>query len=268
MTVPLKKIVEALEEMAPPQFAASWDNTGLQVGSPDAPVASILVALDVTEEVVSEAARKKADLIVAHHPLFFRPLQRIETDTATGRLLGHLLTAGISVYAAHTNLDVAAGGVNDLLGETLGVASWSPLQEGTAQEPRGFGGIGELPRRMRFRQFLDALKSALKTDTVRLIGAPPSGVRRIAFCCGSGAALIPQVVRCRPDLFVTGDIKYHEALCLRMEAIATLDIGHFASEQAIRKSLTQRIRRALRSRLGKTLPVYASRSERDPFSTV
>ncbi len=268
MTVPLKDIVEALEEMAPPQYAAEWDNTGLQIGSPHAPVGSILVALDVTEEVVGEAARKKADLIVAHHPLFFHPLKRIETDNVAGRLLARLLTAGISVYAAHTNLDVAAGGVNDLLGGTLGMASWSVLQKGTAREPRGFGGIGELPRRMRFRNFLDDIKGALKTDSVRLIGTPPNWVRRVAFCCGSGAALVPEVIRCRPDLFITGDIKYHEALCLRMEGIPALDIGHFPSEQGIRKALTQRIRRALRSRLGKTLPVYASRSERDPFRTV
>ncbi len=268
MTVSLKDIVETLEEIAPPQFAAEWDNSGLQIGSPDAPVGSILVALDVTEEVVGEAVRKKTDLIVAHHPLFFRPLHRIDTNTATGRLLGRLLTAGISVYAAHTNLDVAAGGVNDLLGKTLGMHRWSALQQGTAREPRGFGGIGELPRRMRFPEFLDAIKGALKTDTVRLIGTAPKRLRRVAFCCGSGAALVPDVIQHRPDLFVTGDIKYHEALCLRMEGIPTLDIGHFPSEQGVRKALTEKIRRALRSRLGKTLPVYASRSERDPFTTV
>lgn len=267
MGMRIQDIVDALEKIAPPEYAASWDNTGLQIGAPGDPVRVILVALDITQGVVQEALAKKADLIVTHHPFFFHPVRQVRTDSGSGRLLKRLIRGGIAVYAAHTNLDVVRDGVNDILVKALGLEEWGPLQEISAPEGTGWGGIGVLDEAKTFAAFTAGLKKALQIKWFRVIGRPPSKVRKVACCSGSGAGLFPEVVRRRPDVFITGDIKYHEALGFRAEGITVLDIGHFASEQGIRGALARRLRQSVKQ-LGGPVPVYTSRSEQDPFVIV
>ncbi|WP_217586726.1 Nif3-like dinuclear metal center hexameric protein [Lentibacillus saliphilus] len=122
-------VIKILEQWAPKRLAYDWDNVGLQLGSINGVVKNILVTLDVTHAVVDEAIRKQVDLIIAHHPLFFRPVQQIDTDSVKGRLLQKLLVHNITVYAAHTNLDITTGGVNDLLCEKLAINQVSILDE-------------------------------------------------------------------------------------------------------------------------------------------
>lgn len=127
MPVKCREIMAALERLAPRELAAGWDNVGLLVGSPEQEVASLLVALDVTPQVAERAATEGVDLIVAHHPLIFKSLSAVRTDTPLGRTLATLLAAGVAVYAAHTNLDAADGGVNDVLAARLGLDDLRPL---------------------------------------------------------------------------------------------------------------------------------------------
>lgn len=116
------EIIQLFEEFSPKQFAMEGDKIGLQIGRLNKPVYRVMVALDVLEEVVDEAIEKQVDLIIAHHPLIFRPLKNITTDKLPGRMIEKLLKHDIAVYAAHTNLDIAKGGVNDLLAEALGLS--------------------------------------------------------------------------------------------------------------------------------------------------
>lgn len=134
MAVPVGTVVRWMERWALPSLAEPDDKIGLQVGSMDASVSKALVALDVTEAVEDEAVRRGAELIIAHHPVIFRPLRALRTDRPEGRLLGKLLRHGISVYISHTNLDVAPGGVNDMLADALGLEACAPLQP-TFAEP-------------------------------------------------------------------------------------------------------------------------------------
>lgn len=127
MPVNCRQIMDAMEIMAPGRLAAAWDNVGLLVGDPGQAVARVLVALDVTPELAAAAAADGVDMIVAHHPLIFRPLAAIRTDRRPDAALAALLRAGIAVFAAHTNLDVAAGGVNDVLAARLGLKDLRPL---------------------------------------------------------------------------------------------------------------------------------------------
>lgn len=127
MPVKCRTIMAALERLAPRSLAAGWDNVGLLVGSPEQEVASLLVTLDVTPQVAGQAVTDGVDMIVAHHPLIFKTLSAIRTDTPQGRTLAALLAAGIAVAAAHTNLDAAAGGVNDVLAARLGLTGLRPL---------------------------------------------------------------------------------------------------------------------------------------------
>lgn len=120
-------VINAMERLAPRYLAEEWDNVGLLVGSGQREVNRILTCLDVTEEVADRAVAGKVDMIIAHHPLIFRPLKNIATDTQLGRILQKLLAADIAVYAAHTNLDTAVGGTNDLLAELLELQEVKPL---------------------------------------------------------------------------------------------------------------------------------------------
>ncbi|AVQ99391.1 Nif3-like dinuclear metal center hexameric protein [Oceanobacillus iheyensis] len=122
-----KNIFAAMERLAPKSLAYDWDNVGLQVGSFSTPVKKIMVTLDVLEEVVDEAIAKNVSLIIAHHPLLFKPVKQLSTDTPQGRVLHKLLQHNITVYAAHTNLDIAEGGVNDVLCEKLKIKNTKVL---------------------------------------------------------------------------------------------------------------------------------------------
>ena len=118
-------ILDALERIAPRHLAEEWDNPGLLVGSPAQEVNRILVALDVSDHVVHQALEQGAQMIIAHHPLIFRPLKKLRTDLPLGHRLSVLLKHDIAVAAAHTNLDIAQGGVNDVLAEAIGLSKLS-----------------------------------------------------------------------------------------------------------------------------------------------
>jgi dinuclear metal center YbgI/SA1388 family protein len=127
MSVRVKDVVKLMEELAPPYMAEQDDPIGLQVGDPKREVNRICVALDVTEEVVDECIREGAEMIVAHHPIIYRPLKALRADRPEGRLMEKLVKNDISVYAAHTNLDTAEGGVNDMMARAIGITECRPL---------------------------------------------------------------------------------------------------------------------------------------------
>lgn len=114
-------VFRVMEEWAPLHLAYDWDNVGLQVGSANTPVQTVMITLDVLESVVDEAIEKNVDLIIAHHPILFKPLHQIDLNTSTGRIINKLIQHQITVYASHTNLDIATGGVNDILCNELGI---------------------------------------------------------------------------------------------------------------------------------------------------
>ncbi|RDE31843.1 Nif3-like dinuclear metal center hexameric protein [Parageobacillus thermoglucosidasius] len=129
-----QEIIQLLERFAPKQLAMEGDRIGLQIGTLNKPVQKVMVALDVLEEVIDEAIAENVDLIIAHHPPLYRPLKQIATDQAQGRMIEKCLKHDIAIYAAHTNLDIANGGVNDWLAEALGLEQAEVLVP-TYEEP-------------------------------------------------------------------------------------------------------------------------------------
>ncbi|TEB15421.1 putative GTP cyclohydrolase 1 type 2 [Pelotomaculum sp. FP] len=129
MPVKVSEIIRLIEEAVPPYLAEKWDNSGFQLGAPEDKIARVLLALDVNPVVAAEAREKGAGLIVSHHPLFFKPVKAIRFDRAEGELIRYLISHKICVYAAHTNLDLAEGGVNTALARRLGLNDLSILQE-------------------------------------------------------------------------------------------------------------------------------------------
>jgi len=128
MSVKCQVVMDAMEKLAPKQLAESWDNIGLLIGSPSQNVTKILITLDITQAVVDQALQDGVDMIIAHHPILFKPLKRIRTDTPHGKIIMSLLQGNIAVYAAHTNLDSAVGGVNDILATALHMNHTEPLE--------------------------------------------------------------------------------------------------------------------------------------------
>ncbi|PYZ98667.1 Nif3-like dinuclear metal center hexameric protein [Alteribacter lacisalsi] len=127
-------IIQAFETFSPKNYAVEGDKVGLQIGTLNKPVSKVLVALDVNENVVDEAVEEGAELIIAHHPLIFKPIKALRTDEVYGRTVEKLIKNDIAVYAAHTNLDVAPGGVNDMMAEAIGLQATEVLVE-TAEDP-------------------------------------------------------------------------------------------------------------------------------------
>ncbi|MGH2543422.1 MAG: Nif3-like dinuclear metal center hexameric protein, partial [Ardenticatenaceae bacterium] len=224
-----------MEELAPPALAESWDNVGWQVGNDDVPVRAILVSLDVELAVVEEAAQRGCNVIVAHHPLLFRALKRINPADYQGRLLRRLLDDEIHVFAAHTNLDAVRAGVNGALADALDLSPVAPLQPVSgASDQWGFGVLCE-GRGVTTGEMLERVRGALGTPKPRVtrgLGGPNHHAC-VALLGGSGASLIEDAIRAGCTLYVTGEVKYHEAQDAAHAGLTLIEAGHFYSERPV-----------------------------------
>lgn len=243
--VKCQEIMQVMERIAPRRLAEEWDNPGLLVGSPADDVRKILVALDVREETIEQAIEDGCDLIVAHHPLIFRAIKAVRTDDATGRKIARLIKAGVAVFAAHTNLDSAAGGVNDVLAERLGLSDVAPLAEGTADGEPGLGRIGFLSAALSLEEFAALVKKSLGVSSLRVVRSGDRAVRRVALCGGSGVEFIGKAAAKGADVYVTGDVRYHDGERAAALGVHVIDAGHFATEQPIVARLAARLRKEL-----------------------
>ena len=262
--VKCQDVMQAMERIAPRRLAEEWDNPGLLVGSPHDEVRKILVALDVREETVERAIEDGCDLIVAHHPLIFRALKALRTDDATGCKIARLIKADIAVFAAHTNLDSAAGGVNDVLAERLELHDVAPLVEGAADSEPGLGRIGSLRAEFSLEDFAALVKEKLGLSSMRIACAGERRISRVALCGGSGAEFVGRAAAKGADAYVTGDVKYHDAERAIGLGIHVLDAGHFATEQPIVARLAER----LKKELGNGVEIVAETKSSDFFKFI
>ncbi|MBB6448849.1 dinuclear metal center YbgI/SA1388 family protein [Geomicrobium halophilum] len=345
-TIPsANQVIKLLESWSPQRFAMESDRVGLMLGSLERPVKKVLVTLDVTEAVVQEAIEQDIDLIISHHPLLFKPLTEVDTDTAKGQVIQKCLQHEITVYAAHTNLDIAPGGVNDWIAEAIGLENTSVLvpqktdalqklvafvpeenveyvrkalgdagaghigdyshctfnSDGTGtfipgdgtdphignrgemtfvsekkietvvpdsklahvlnvltdvhpyEEPAydlyplglegesiGLGRIGELPEGMPLETFAHALKDVFAVDGLRVSGDLGKTVKNVAVLGGAGEKYWPQALKAGADVYVTGDLTYHNAQDAQAEGLSLVDPGHHI-EEIMKKSLASRL---------------------------
>lgn len=359
-----KDIFQKMEEWAPKSFAYKWDSVGLQIGSEKDETKGVVVSLDVNASVVQEAIDQGANLIIAHHPILFRPLKTIDTTTVLGNLVEKIIKHNITIYASHTNLDIAEGGVNDLLGKKIGLQNLKPLiktneeillklivftpenyvqqvvdhlskagaghignyshctfqsagtgtfmpREGTDpfigvqnkleqvsevkietivpknQLPKvlkamnkahpyeevaydliplankgvthGLGRIGSLTEQVNLRRLVDQIKNAYKIDSVRVVGDLEKNIKKVAIIGGSGEKYIEEAYKQGADLFITGDLTFHQAQYAQDLGLAIIDPGHYAEKimkQAVRKYLATNF---------PTIPMVKSIINTDPF---
>ncbi len=268
--VRVRQIIDWIDSWAPFRFARSWDNSGLQVGNPEALVGRVLVALDAGSDVLGEAKKLGCQCLVTHHPLLFRPIQNLRTDSWPGNLIAEAIVSGINIIAAHTNVDAARGGTNGRLQDLLGLEGVSPIEADAnlSDESRymGIGLIGKLPAEMNVGELARQLNDSLGCN-VKIVGDLDKPLLRTAICTGSGASLIGDVVSAGADVYITGDIKYHDAKLAEEYGLAIIDVGHFASEILVLEPIAAFLAsRAIEE--GSTLESLVSRTEKDPFRTI
>jgi dinuclear metal center YbgI/SA1388 family protein len=360
----LDDILHYLEVVAPLHFAEDWDNVGLLLGERGRLVERIITCLTVTPESAAEAIDEGAGLIVSHHPVLFRPVQRLTDSDPEGRMLLGLIRAGVAVYSPHTAYDNAPGGINDLLAEKLGLTQVRPLRQqgagddcklvvfvpegdlgkvsdamfsagagrigqyrecsfrttGTGtffgldstnpsigqkgrreevgewrlevvcptdrvdsvvaamrrvhsyEEPAfdvyplrskartsGSGRIGVLAAPVTLHELGGRVKKALSAAQIQVVGDSDRDVRTVAIACGAAGEFRTDSVRAKADVFLTGEMRFHDYLAAEANGLALLLPGHYATEHPGVERLAERLQQQWPQ-----LKVWASRRERDP----
>lgn len=228
-------ILEFMETIAPQALKMSWDNAGLLCGSRHTPVTKILVALDPFEHVCDEAADWGAQLIVTHHPIIFAPQRAIVDDDSVGRCILKLCRAGISAVNAHTNLDQAEGGVNDILAQVLGLENIETVFENNQQLLR----CGFVPEQS-LDTFLATVKEKLHCQGLRYCdGGKP--VRKVAVGGGACGSELKDALKAGCDTFVTADVKYNQFWDAHDYGLNIIDAGHFCTENPVCTYLAEKI---------------------------
>ena len=372
MTPTVADIIKLLETIAPPYLAETWDNCGLQVGKRQWPVRHIRTALDPLPQVVSDAVEAGVDLLITHHPLIFKPVKQVDFGTELGQIIRASAVGRMAVYAAHTSLDLAPGGLNDILADILGLENTSPLVpaagarfyklvvftpathveviidvlaangagrignysgctfrtegQGTfipgpgatpytgtrgrlnqvtearieaavpggdlekivaavqAAHPyecmaydvypvvtraqQGLGRVGALGAEMDLAAFADHVSKRLGlAGGIRLVGNQRRKILKVAVCTGSGSSLTGDFISSGADVFVSGDMHYHDARSIEAAGLGLVDIGHFASEQIMVAAVADLLRRQLET-AGYDTIVSTCEVEKDPFTFI
>ncbi len=243
MSVGCQTIIEIMEKIAPSYLAESWDNVGLQVGSINDKIDNIMIALDITEDIVNEAVEKKVDLIITHHPLIFKPIKSVTTQDTTGRIIYNLIKNNISFYCCHTNLDKAKEGTNEVLARRIGLKDIKPFLavEESDFNNYGLGRIGNISSAVELAYFCEDVKKKLNLTNVKLVGKTNRNIKRVGVCSGSGASFIYDAYKNECDCFVTGDVKYHDAQYALGLGMTVIDAGHFETENIICDTLVEQL---------------------------
>lgn len=257
----VRQIGDFLSEFAPLRLAEDWDNVGLLVGYPDATVRRGMTCLTVTPAVVEEAAQERVDLIVAHHPLPFRPLKRLTPDTLPGRLLLQLIAAGTAVYSPHTAFDSAAAGINQRLAEALGLTEIQPLVPLPDDPARlGSGRWGRLPAPLSLHALAERLKGALKIPALQAVGPRERMITTVAVGCGSAGVFLGAAIEAGCELLVVGETGFHTCVEAAASDIALLLPGHYASERFAVEQLAEVLAQRFPD-----VAFWPSRAESDPL---
>ena len=288
MAAVLADIIHILDQIAPPALAEDWDNVGLQIGDSRWSVRRIGVALDPSLAVVESACAMQMDLLVTHHPLFFKPLMSIDCQTAIGSVIQKAFAHRLAIFAAHTNLDKSKGGLNDILSRRIGLMNCTVLEAaGTGDDNdsmlnfasnknaplegvpvyEGLGRVGTLPKAMRLRDFAYRVKQKLNLDYIKIVGPPDLLVKKAAVCTGSGSGLLKTFFSSGAQVYISGDLRFHDARDVEAAGLSMIDIGHFSSEYIMVESLVSRLTELI-SQTRLKVDVSVCGTEKDPFVTL
>jgi dinuclear metal center YbgI/SA1388 family protein len=252
------QLLEAIDRLAPSSLAEEWDNVGLTVGRHNQSVRRLMVALELRDEVMVEAEQGEFDGVLVHHPPIFPSLEAVSDDRPASELVLRAAESRTAIIAAHTNLDSAPGGLNDVMAGLLGIADPAPLTPSGADPTAGLGRIGRIE---------PTGVAELAGEVGRVFDAPTTfsgdawtSVRTLACCTGSGAGLIPEARELGADAYVTSDLKYHDAD--RALGLPLIGVPHAAVEQHALEVWTRSLARTLGA---EGVDVVFAQSPTDPW---
>ena len=256
----------ALGQIAPLELAQSWDNVGLLAGDLRAPVRRVLLCIDMMPAVVREAKKQRADLVVAYHPPWFRPVSRLiepSEKMETGVL--QCIAFGAAVYAMHTALDAADDGANDVLAKLVGLSDLAPLPAVEAEPSSGavepsIGRIGRFASKTSLGKLAAKLRRRLGAPCVSIVGAPDQPLRRGIVVVGAAGSLPFQVPLGKGDVVVTGELRHHDALRLQRNRACAIALSHWSSERPVLESVAERLTALL-----PTVRIRISQADTEPF---
>ena len=228
----IKEITSYLEEIAPLAYQENYDNCGLIVGDENTVVNGVLITLDCTEAIVAEAIETGCNLVIAHHPIIFSGLKKLNGSNYIERTVIKAIKNNIAIYAIHTNLDNADNGVSAKIADKLGLKNCKILAPKDEEENLnvGSGILGELTESVESKAFLESLKTIMETDCVRHTSLVRNTIKKVAVCGGSGSFLLSNAKALDADIYISADFKYHEFFDAENDLIIA-DIGHYESEQ-------------------------------------
>lgn len=229
-----RELMEHFEYLAPAGCACDWDNPGLLAGRGEKEIRKVLVALDATDEVVEQAVREQADLVLTHHPLIFKAMKKINDSDFIGRRLLTLIRQDICCFAMHTNFDAAPGCMADLAVRQLGMVPEAPLElTGEVRGiPAGIGKVGTLPEPMDVETLASLVRERFGLPFVTVYGTREvqEKVSRIAISPGAGGSMIRPALESRAQVLITGDIGHHDGIDAAARHMAVIDAGHYGIE--------------------------------------
>lgn len=252
-----------LEKIAPPGIQEEWDNSGWQIDLHNEEVGRIVIALEITSDVIREAEHLDAEMVITHHPLLFTPIKQIDTrlpDTAT-EYIASLISAGIQVYSAHTSFDSAEDGMNTQLAKMFGltdIEGFPKPQPGAA----AIGRKGVLDRPVKLSELTnDAEDFFGMKGRLKVVGDPERLIETVAVCGGGGGEFIANAIADGIDLYITSDVKHHEGQWARERGLALIDGGHWGTEKHFARIVSEHLRKVF----GAKLAVVESEVSADPF---
>jgi dinuclear metal center YbgI/SA1388 family protein len=274
MPASVSDMIEFMEQIAPTDLAEEWDNVGLQVGDRRWTVRKIGVALDAGMEVIDSACESKVDMLITHHPLIFTPLRTIDCHTPVGAIIQKAIEHRIAIYAAHTNFDKSQEGLNDILARRIGLlecmaleSSVHPDSSQTETKQQGIGRIGNLPKAIQLKDFAVDIKKRLNLDCIKIVGRPDLQITRAAVCTGSGSSLVDVFLKSGAQVYISGDLRFHDARDVEAANLGMIDIGHFPSEYLMVDVLVERLKQMVSHNRLK-VSVQSCGAESDPFVTL
>lgn len=254
------QLLAAVERLAPSRLAEDWDNVGLIVGRHNHPVRRVLVALELCDEVLGEAREHGCDAILTHHPPIFPTLSAL-TDAGAGELVLRAAEGRVAVLSAHTNLDSAPGGLNDVMADLLGISSAGALRPSPTDPGCGLGRVGRV-HPTTLGGLVERVRERFGAPAISYAGDPWTRVERVACCTGSGGSLIAEALAAEADAYVTSDLRYHDAD--RAEGMPLVCLPHARAERVAMRRWTKGLERALAP---ERVDVRFAEADTDPWQT-
>lgn len=226
------EIYSTIDQLALFSLSMDFDNTGILVGNRHQDVERALLALDCTPQVIAQAIQCRAQLIITHHPIIFHPLKHVTENELVYQLVRH----NLAVISAHTNLDIAPGGVNDALAASIGLQNCRGLEPIDPAQNAWLGRIGNLSAPMDAVSFAQTVKTALTAASVKFVdGGKP--IQTVALCSGAGSDCLETAIAQGADALLTSEVKHHEFLLAAQMGISLFDAGHFDTEDVVIEQL-------------------------------